>query len=61
MKTTTTTNFDRLSAEELTKLANENEFIAKYKALPKDMRSKLTQKQLLRMSKEYTMADTIQV
>ena len=51
----------KLSAEEVDKLVEGNEFIEQYKSIPKKFRARLTRKQMLMMGKEFTMAETLNV
>ena len=54
-------NFNSLGDEELDMLIEDSEQIQKWKQIPKAYREKLTKKQLVKMFKESTMADSIQV
>jgi hypothetical protein len=54
-------NLNNLDDDEIDQLIQDSEYIQKWKQIPKARREKLTKKQLLKMFKESTMADTIQV
>ncbi len=52
---------NELTQNEIQKIVEENDFIQQYKSIPKAMRAKLTNKQLIRMSQQSTLAESIQI
>ena len=50
---------NEMNEEDIDKIINENEEIQHWRSLPKSQRPRLTRKQLVRMFKESSLAETI--